>query len=82
MIKHAPVFALNGSYDEIETFAIGIFNFGNGSYEGNPALHYFGGNFTAQNVSNGDISVLTNSTPALLEYCPPQVTKKTIGLQR
>ena len=81
MVKNSPVFALNGSYDEIETFAIGIFNFGNVTYEGNPILHYFGGNFTAHNVSDGDISILTNSTPALVEYCLPQA-KKDIGLQR
>ncbi|KAH8114709.1 hypothetical protein DFH11DRAFT_1495684, partial [Phellopilus nigrolimitatus] len=66
-----PVFALNGTYDSNETFLVGIFDLGNASSDSAPpTVHFLGGNFTA-NSSGDALSMLTNSTPALLDYTPP-----------
>ncbi|KAI5121073.1 hypothetical protein M0805_008587 [Coniferiporia weirii] len=71
-VTEQPMFALNGTYSADETFLVGIFSLGNTSMNAPFHIHYFGGNFTANSTSNGAISLLTNSTSALLEYCPPK----------
>ena len=77
-VKEMPLFAVNGTYDESSTFVVGIFNLGNTSYNGSAHAQYIGANFTAQNISDsGELSLLTNSSEALIEYW--RLSKKYAG---
>ena len=70
-ITQAPIFAVNGTHDDSELFFVGIFHFLDSNSD-SCRVHYLGGNYTAKGIFGGIISVLTNSTPALLEYSPPE----------
>ncbi|KAL5482668.1 hypothetical protein ACEPAI_9262 [Sanghuangporus weigelae] len=70
-ITQPPIFAVNGTYDESDLFLVGIFHFF-GSSSDSCRVHFLGGNYSAQGIFGGTVSVLTNSTPALIEYTAPQ----------
>lgn len=71
VILEQPLFAVDGTVDDNsnDTYVIAIVDFGNTTVPVPPVVHYIGANYTA-NTTMGRLSVLSNSTPALLEYTP------------
>lgn len=54
-----------------ETFFVGVFQVSMISGGLVSEARFLGGDFSAVNALGGDVSLLTNSTPAYLEYMPP-----------
>ena len=71
VILEQPLFAIDGTADDNvdETYVVAVVGLGNTTDSVPPVLYYLGANYTANNTM-GRLSVLTNSTPALLEYSP------------
>ena len=70
-----PIFSLNGTYDPSESFFVGVFQVAMGSGRMVSQARFLGGEFSAMNALGEDVSLLTNSTPALLDYRSPVSTQ-------
>ena len=71
VILEQPLFAIDGTANDNvdETYVVAVVGLGNTTDSVPPVLYYLGANYTANNTMQR-LSVLTNSTPALLAYSP------------
>ena len=71
-VAEPPVFALNGTYDTRNNFFVGVFQLTQTTNGMVSHTLFLGGNFKAEDSPDGELSVLSNTTRALLEYSPPE----------